>query len=625
MEPGRVDMYVLGTAGHVDHGKSVLVHALTGIDPDRLPEEKRRKMTIDLGFAWFNLPDGREVGLVDVPGHERFIKNMIAGVAGIDLVLLIIAADEGVMPQTREHLAILDLLNVKRGLVVITKKDLVDEEGLELVTLEANELIKGSTLAQAPIVAVSAITGEGLPDLTATISHLLDVCPPRRDIDRPRLPIDRVFTMRGFGTVVTGTLIDGKLQLGKEIEILPLGLKTHIRSLETHKRKLDIAHPGSRVAANLAGIATEKPKRGMVITTPGWLKPTKFLDVKLRVVPSLSHNVTHNMSVTFHSGTSEIGAKVRLLDREKLGTEEKGWAQLKLSRTVAVTKGDLFIIRSSQGTLGGGEIVDTHPRRHRRFHPAVLQNLETRKEGAPEDILLATLETSGASEFGKVSLKCHFGKVESRKALEKLVERKQVVGIGPEDTHQLLFFRGHWEHLIKEVTALVQSYHFQFPLRRGMPKVELKSQFGKLPRYFDSILRQLVDEGVLVEEGIMGRLPSHSVKPSQEQQAKVDTFLKVITQNPYYPPADLSLDTELLNMLLQEGKVIKVGEGVIFSNSAYEDMKRQIIEHIKNHGRITVAEVRDIFQTSRKYAVALMEYLDGQKITRRIGNERLLR
>ena len=618
-------MYVLGTAGHVDHGKSVLVHALTGIDPDRLPEEKRREMTIDLGFAWFKLPDGREVGFVDVPGHERFIKNMIAGVAGIDLALLIIAADEGVMPQTREHLAILDLLNVNRGLVVITKKDLVDEEGLELVALEADELIKGSTLAQTPIVAVSAITGEGLPDLIATISHLLDVTPPRRDIDRPRLPIDRVFTMRGFGTVVTGTLIDGKLQVGQEIEILPLGLKTHIRSLETHQRKLDTAHPGSRVAANLARLTTEKPKRGMVITTPGWLKPAQFLDVKLRVVPNLPHDVTHNMSVTFYSGTSEVGAKVRLLDREKLRVGERGWAQLKLARTVVVTKGDLFIIRSPQGTLGGGEIVDTHPRRHRRFHPAVIQNLEARKEGTPEDILLATLEASGASELEEALLQCHFDKVESKKALESLVKRKQVVVIGTEDIHQLLFFRGHWEHLIKEVTALVQSYHFQFPLRRGMPKVELKSQLRKMPRYFDGILQKLVGEGVLVEEGTTVSLPSHSVRLSQGQQAKVDAFLKVITQNPYYPPADLSLDTELLNMLLQEGKVVKVGEGVIFSNFAYEEMVKQIIEHIKNHGRITVAEVRDMFQTSRKYAVSLMEYLDDQKITRRIGNERLLR
>jgi selenocysteine-specific elongation factor len=618
-------MYVLGTAGHVDHGKSVLVHALTGIDPDRLPEEKRREMTIDLGFAWFKLPDGREVGFVDVPGHERFIKNMIAGVAGIDLALLIIAADEGVMPQTREHLAILDLLNVKRGLVVITKKDLVDEEGLELVALEADELIKGSMLAQAPIVAVSAITGEGLPVLIATISHLLDVTPPRRDIDRPRLPIDRVFTIRGFGTVVTGTLIDGKLQVGQEIEILPLGLKTHIRSLETHQRKLDTAHPGSRVAANLARLATEKPKRGMVITTPGWLKPAQFLDVKLRVVPNLPHDVTHNMSVAFHSGTSEVGAKVRLLDREKLGVGEEGWAQLKLARTVVVTKGDLFIIRSPHGTLGGGEIVDTHPRRHRRFHPAVIQNLEARKEGTPEDILLATLEASGVSELEEALLQCHFDKVESKKALESLAKRKQVVVIGTEDIHQLLFFRGHWEHLVKEVTALVQSYHFQFPLRRGMPKVELKSQLRKMPRHFDDILRKLVGEGVLVEEGTTVSLPSHSVRLSQGQQAKVDAFLKVITQNPYYPPADLSLDTELLNMLLQEGKVIKVGEGVIFSNFACEEMVKQIIEHIKNHGRITVAEVRDIFQTSRKYAVALMEYLDDQKITRRIGNERLLR
>jgi selenocysteine-specific elongation factor len=356
-------MYVLGTAGHVDHGKSTLVHALTGIDPDRLPEEKEREMTIDLGFAWFQLPDGKEVSIVDVPGHEDFIKNMLAGVYGIDAALLIIAADEGVEQQTREHLAILDLLKVDKGIIVLTKKDLVDEEGLELARMEAEETVKGTALAAAPILAVSSTTGEGIPELKTAISRLLDVTPLPRDIGRPRLSIDRRFAIKGFGTVVTGTLIDGKLSVGQEIEIKPPGLKGHIRGLETHKKKLESALPGTRVAVNLANIPAERIERGMVITTPGWLIPAEFLDVKLRAVPNLSRPITHNMEVTFHSGTTEAAAFVRLLDKEVLDAGETGWAQLKLDRPVAVARDDFFIIRSPQGTVGGGEIVDLNPRR----------------------------------------------------------------------------------------------------------------------------------------------------------------------------------------------------------------------------------------------------------------------
>ncbi|MCX5998096.1 MAG: selenocysteine-specific translation elongation factor, partial [Chloroflexi bacterium] len=359
-------MYVLGTAGHVDHGKSALVEAMTGIDPDRLGEEKQRGMTIDLGFAWLKLPSGREVSIVDVPGHERFIKNMLAGVGGIDLALLVVAADEGVMPQTREHLAILDLLRVTMGVVVVTKRDLVDEELLELVKMEVKEVVASTTLAQAPIVAVSAKTGEGLPDLLAAIDSLLDVTPPRRDIGKPRLPIDRVFTMAGFGTVVTGTLIDGQLSVGQEVEIVPRGLKARLRGLQTHRTKLESVGPGRRVAANLAGVATSQLERGDVLTDPGWLTPTAVIDARVRLLAKLGRPLKHNTMVTFHSNAVEAENRVRLLDKEELKAGESGYAQFALARPVAVAKGDLFIIRSSEETLGGGEIIDTHPKRHRR-------------------------------------------------------------------------------------------------------------------------------------------------------------------------------------------------------------------------------------------------------------------
>ncbi|OGN92197.1 MAG: selenocysteine-specific translation elongation factor, partial [Chloroflexi bacterium RBG_13_48_17] len=374
-------MFVIGTAGHIDHGKSVLIRALTGIDPDRLPEEKERGMTIDLGFAWMKLPSGQEVGIVDVPGHERFVKNMLAGVGGIDLALLIVAADEGIMPQTREHLAILDLLDISKGIVVITKKDLVDEELLSLVRLEVDELMKSTTLAEVPIVAVSAVTGEGIPELVSTIDQLLMSVEPRRDVGRPRLLIDRAFTIAGSGTVVTGTLIDGSLSAGQEVEVVPSGLKARLRGLQTHKSRIDMAKPGSRVAANLAGVAVSKLERGDVLTSPGWLVPTTRIDVKLRMLPNLKHSLRHSATVSFFTGTAEVMAKVHLLEKDKLDSGDVSWAQLALAKPVALVKGDHFIIRSPMDTLGGGQIVNSHAPRHRRFRPAVIRALKIRGEG----------------------------------------------------------------------------------------------------------------------------------------------------------------------------------------------------------------------------------------------------
>jgi len=619
-------MYILGTAGHVDHGKSALVYALTGIDPDRLPEEKRREMTVDLGFAWLKLPSGRQVSIIDVPGHERFVKNMLAGAGGIDLVLFVIAANEGVMPQSREHLAILDLLNIKTGIMVIAKKDLVDKEWLELVISEAKELVKGTTLNDAPIVAVSAITGEGLPSLISTIDHLLDSTTPREDIGKARLHIDRVFTTKGFGTVVTGTLIDGKLNIGQNVEILPPGLRTSIRGLEMHKQKIDTALPGSRVAANLTKVTLEEIERGMVITTPGWLKPTYLLDAKLRAISTLPCSIKHNMSVTFHTGSHEVAGRIRLLDRERLDPGETGWAQVNLVRPVAVAKGDLFVIRSSQkGTLGGGEIVDTCPKRHRRFQRTIIQSLKSRAEGTSEDLLLAALEASPPSEFEKVILQSHLSEAEAKQALRSLVSKAQVIAVGHEGLHQLLFPYSHWEHLTKEAERLTQNYHRRFPLRRGMPKEELKSQLKIPPSQFDNILQKLVDERVLVDDKTAVRLPSHSIRLSPEQQVKVDVFLKALAQNPYSPPTTLPLEPDLLNLLIEERKMVKAGDGIIFSAPAYEEMLKQVVKHIESRGKITVAEARDLFRTSRRHAVALMEYLDEQKITRRVGNERVLR
>jgi len=617
-------VFVLGTAGHVDHGKSALVLALTGIDPDRLREEKERAMTIDLGFAWLKLPSGREVGIVDVPGHERFIKNMLAGVGGIDLALLVVAANEGVMPQTREHLAILDLLGVRKGLVVITKKDLVDEEWLSLVTLEVEELIKPTVLSGAPIVAVSALTGEGLPKLVSTIDQLLSATEPRKDIGRPRLPIDRIFAISGSGTVVTGTLIDGSLSRGQEVEIVPPGLKSRLRELQTHKARIETATPGSRVAANLVGIATSQLKRGDVLTSPGWLAPTTILDARLRLLPSLRRPLRHNATVSFHTGAAEVMAKVRMLEKERLEPGDTGWAQLILAETVAVVKGDHFIIRSTTDTMGGGTVVDPHATRHRRFRSAVIQGLETQERGTAEEVMMAIIESRQPIEWSALLARCDLPPSEAQPAIEHLLQQQDIVGIG-QGEDRLLFSTSGWKSLAAKATAIVQDYHRRFPARPGMPKAEVASKLKLGPRQFISAVKRLAQEGILVEKGASVHLPAFEIQLTPEQQAKIDAFLRSLARNPYAPPSELIPEPDLLDLLVDEGRVVKISDSVVFAAATYDEMVRRITAHIKERGKVTLAEVRDMFNTSRKYSQALLEYMDEKQVTRRVGDERVLR
>jgi selenocysteine-specific elongation factor len=614
-------MFVLGTAGHIDHGKSALVQALTGIDPDRLREEKERGMTIDLGFAWLKLPGGAEVGIVDVPGHERFVKNMLAGVGSIDLALLIVAANEGVMPQTREHLAILDLLGIEHGIVVITKKDLVDPEWLDLVKMDIEELIRPTTLAQAPIIAVSAVTGAGLPELVAAIDKLLRSTEPKKDIGRPRLPVDRIFTIAGAGTIVTGTLIDGSLTVGQEVEIVPPGLKSRLRGLQTHKARLNTVTPGSRVAANLVGLATSDIQRGDVLTRPGWLVPTTQLSVELRLLSYLRRPLSHNATVSFHTGAAEVMAKVRLLEKERLEPGETGWAQLVLDRPVALVKGDHYIIRSPMETLGGGKIVDSHAKRLRRFRPALIESLKVKEKGTAEDVVLALLEARQPLDIPALAKEADLPESEARPAVESLIQQKKIITIGQTE-NGLFFTAAGWQRLTQEATAILQDYHRRFPVRPGMPKVELASRL-KLSRQSAAVMERLLADEALNEEGLVVRLPTHHVQLTPAQQAKVDAFLRALTQNPYSPPTDQLPEPDLLNLLIERRQVVKVSESVVFSAATYDRMVEKVLAHIKANGKITLAEVRDLFQTSRKYAQALIEYLDEKKITRRVGDERV--
>jgi selenocysteine-specific elongation factor len=634
-------MYTVGTAGHVDHGKSTLIHALTGIDPDRLREEKERGMTIDLGFAWLTLPGGNEISIVDVPGHERFIKNMLAGVGGIDAALLVVAADEGIMPQTREHLAILDLLGIERAVVALTKTDLVDEEWLALVREEIAEALRGTTLAEAPVVPVAALRGEGLDTLVHTLDGLLTATPPKRDVGRPRLPVDRVFSLGGFGTVVTGTLLDGALRLGQDLEVLPRGLPTRARGLQSHKARVDRALPGRRVAVNLGGLATEEVQRGDVVTVPGALRPTAVLDVRLRLLPDAPRPLANATAVGFHTGTAEAVGKVTLLDRDSLAPGEETWAQVRLRAPLAVAKNDLFIVRQlSPGvTLGGGQIVDPAPaRRHRRRQPAVIAALETLARGTPEEMVLQTLQLHEPADPAAVVRASGLDAPAARAALEALLAGGQALRLG-----NAVLSRSGWRRLQGQAVEHLTQYHRQFPLRPGMPREELKSRLGLSARLFNDVLGRLVDEETVVESGTAVRRPDHQVRLSPAQEALAGRLLERLGAAPLAPPslaglrgelaapapagqgpAGAGLDEELLSALVAQRKIVRVGEDLAFTAPAYQQMVETIVAHLRERGTITVAEVRDRFGTSRRYVLALLEHLDREHVTRRVGDGRVL-
>jgi selenocysteine-specific elongation factor len=624
-------MYVIGTAGHVDHGKSTLVRALTGIDPDRLEEEKARGMTIDLGFAWLKLPGGGEVSIVDVPGHERFIKNMLAGVGGIDLALLVIAADEGVMPQTREHLAILDLLGVERGIAVVTKRDLVDRDWLDLVQADVEEVLKGTTLAGSPVAACSAATGEGLKELGTLVESRLADLPPKRDLGRPRLPIDRAFTVAGFGTVVTGTLIDGSFTVGQEVEVLPAivgghltSLRTRLRGLQTHRTRVERALPGTRTAANLAGVDASDLYRGQVVTTPGWLRPSEAVDVRLRALASLQHRLRHNLTVSFHSGAAEVPARLRLLERDELAPGEEAWAQVKLARPVAVLKGDRFVLRDANTTVGGGVILETQARRHPRRRPSVIDALSKKMSGTAADAVLGAVSGREPEDAAALLGRIDLPRPEAEAALRSLVEEGRVVLLKGGEAGGLVYSAEALAALSARAREAVSAHLTQYPLRKGIGKEELRSRLGLSPRVFGAALAALAERGDLVDAERLVSLPGWEPRPNPSQQRAIEDFLALLRADRYSPSVEKPPSEEVVAYLVESGTVIDVGGGVVFASEAYEEMKARVLSAIEARGKVTLAEVRDIFGTSRRYVQALLEHLDEAKVTRRVGDERVL-
>ncbi len=620
---GEAPIRVIGTAGHVDHGKSTLIRALTGIDPDRLREEQERGMTIDLGFAWLTLPGGADVGIVDVPGHQDFIRNMLAGVGGIDAVVLVIAADEGVMPQTREHLAILELLGVDRGVVALTKRDLVDDEWAVLARDEVRRSLAGSPLAGAPIVEVSATVRHGLDELLASIEQVLGAAPARRDLARPRLPIDRAFTMTGFGTVVTGTLTDGVLRSGDEVEVVPAGLRGRIRGLQTHRRPIDEARPGSRVAANLSGIDRDALTRGMVLARPGTLSATSVIGARISVLAGVSGPLEHDDTVRVHVGTAEAIARVSILEGNAIAAGGTGWTQLRLAAPVAVAVGDRLVLRrpSPSETIGGGTVADVSGERARTRADAVA-GLERRSAPSPEDRLLASFDVPRSpAEAGERS-----GLDASARdaAYARLIADGRAVALA-----DAAVSRDAYEALATRVERSLALAHRKAPLRPGASREEVRSALDLLPKRYGALVARLVSDGRIAERGSALALPAHRPALSAEHEAIWSKARDALAREPLQPPSvsvlhkEYGVDVELLMALAERGDLVRVGSDGVFLPDAVERFGSSIIEALAS-GPVTVAKARDLTGSSRKHVLPLLQFLDDHGLTRRVGDDRVL-
>ena len=589
-------------------------------------------MTIDLGFAWLTLPGGRTVSIVDVPGHERFIKNMLAGVGGIDATLLVIAADEGPMPQTDEHLAILDLLGVERGVIVLSKQDTVDSDWLALVTEEVRERLVGTTLASAPIVPVSALTGDGLAALLVALEAVLAAAPERSGRDAPRLPVDRVFSVAGFGTVVTGTLSGGAIATGDELRIYPRERTARVRGLQSHQTKVARAQPGSRAAVNLSGVDVDEIHRGDVLAPRGLMTPTRRLDVRLRLLPGAPTPLKQNDEVDFFTGAAELPARLTLLDRERLQPGETAWVQLRLLAPLAVMKRDRFIVRrpSPSETIGGGEVVDPNPPRHKRFRPETLAALETLAAGSPDEIVLQALERAPVEVRALRAATPGLTPQEVDDALIQLVAEGDALLLGakasPPGPNDFAIATGLWHSLRARLANTVKTYHAAQPMRPGMPREEARKrlQIAQAP-LFDALVSTATGDGFLVDDGATLRLPEFRVTLDPSRRARADAFLTSLRAAPFAPPGphELAIDSETLAALEHLDEVTKVADGVYFAPQALRDLTGQTLAFIDAHGTMTLSQFRDHFGTSRKYAQAVLEYLDRLRYTRRVGDDRV--
>ena len=612
-------MFVLGTAGHVDHGKSALVRALTGIDPDRLPVEQRRGMTTDLGFAWLTLPSGREVSVVDVPGHARYIKNMLAGSASIDLALLVVAADEGPMPQTREHLAILELQQVVAVICVLTKIDRVERDYADLAEAELEATLAHTPFAGPPCVRTSTRTGEGLDELTHVIDGALDRLTPRQDNGAPRMAVDRVFTVKGFGTVLTGTLTGGRLRAGDEIELQPGALKGRIRGLQRHGAGVPEVEPGTRVAVNVIGAAAQGAQRGMLLAYPGTVKTATVLDLSIRVPAIVDGSVRHNEGITLLCGTAEAEGRLRLLDADVISPGQAGWAQVVLDSPLAFVLGDHCVIRTPNETVAGGTVVALSPRRHRRNDPAVLAGLTLQASGSLRDRLLTLLANAPRERAALAG-----ALASSREDVD--TEIGVLIGDGVVTEAAGTVYLADW---LDAAAARVQTATAAFlrdnPLRSWTPREHVRGTAQLDPTAFGIALGSAIGRGELAEVGSIGlTLPGYVVVLPRALRAEVDTFVASLVRGRFSPPTDHLPEPAVLSYLVEEGTVVSTGAGVVFERAVFEEMVERFTSFLSERGSISLAETRDLFGTTRKYAQAFLEHLDALHITRRVGETRTL-
>jgi selenocysteine-specific elongation factor len=630
---------ILGTAGHIDHGKSALVKALTGVDPDRLKEEKLRGITIELGFAELELPSGQHLGIVDVPGHERFVRHMVAGASGMDLVALVIAADEGVMPQTREHLEICQLLRVKQGLVVLTKVDLVEPDWLELVEEEVREALKGTFLDGAPIVSFSAVTGFGKENLLATLAALAADVPPKPVTGIFRLPIDRVFTIKGFGTVVTGTAISGRVKVAEAVAIYPPGFKAKVRGLQVHGQAVEEALAGNRTAVNLQGLEKEELERGMVVAPPGALIKSRRLDAFLEILPSAPRPLKHRQAVRLHTGTSERVAMPLILDADEMAPGSSGYVQFFLREPLALKPGDRIVIRSFSPafTWGGGLVLHVNPTRHKRRNPEVLARFQVLEQGSPEDILRLYLSEAGAAGRSRAELTAllPWDPAELANRLNAMTRQGQALYYDQENQRYILTVTA--QELEQQSLQILADYHRKFPLKPGLSKEELRRQLPPAMevRLFNYLLGGMAQKKQLVSEKDLVRLSTHKVTLAQDQE-DVSRRLEELYRRGHFSPPTFKEATEasriapdkvkqLLQVLVNQGRLIKVKEDLYFHQAAMEALKAALIDFLKQNREITVNQFKDLTQTSRKFSIPLLEYFDSTRTTVRVGETRRLR
>jgi len=631
-----LDDLIIGTAGHVDHGKTVLIRALTGVDTDRLREEKERGISIDLGFAPFRLPGGRLAGVVDVPGHERFIHNMLAGAAGMDLVMLVVDASEGIMPQTREHLDILQLLGIKNGIVVITKIDLVEDEWRELVEEEIREELRGTFLENAPVHSVSAVKNIGIAELKELIDRQTADLKPRSESGPLRLPVDRSFSIAGFGTVVTGTLIQGKVETGDRVEVVPSGLEARVRNIQVHDQDVKKARAGTRVALNLSGIEKSSITRGSVVGSPGYYRETVLLDVSLSLLPRAARRLKNLDPIHFFLGTARTAARILLLDRDELRPGEKAPAQCRLEKPIVAERGDSFVIRSysPMTTIGGGQVLDPHPAGHRRFRPAVIEKLRELENvaGASGEtpFLRHKLEELLIADVQRLAREIRLDKEETTRLLEEMVSGGEVAKLG-----DLYILSPELDRYKQKLLAELDKYHRSRPLSPGMSKARLKgflpSAFGQ--REYDSLLKNLQESEEISAAGDLVSSKGFVPTPSSEEQKRIDALAEAFRAGGFQPPAvkeafaGAGLDPgrwdEYLHYLQTAGILVKISEELYYHTDAYREALAVLVRYFADTGKITLAEFRDLTGSSRKYAQALLEHFDQKKYTRRIEDYRV--